>query len=152
MAYTIKKLDNKIRKLYKQIEYYRQLRNELAKSGLTDTSHKQPKRNYYIYTIKCENNCYYVGQTTNPDRRLKQHQSGKGAWFTRQNKPIEMIDKIPIGVMTTSQAMEWENKITAQLIKQHGLHNVRGGAFIQKNHKYFIHKLNEYQEVTTTQL
>lgn len=151
MAYTVKKLDNKIRKLYKQIDNYKQLRKELL-LGIQPETHKQAERNYYIYTIKCENNCYYVGQTTNPERRLKQHQSGKGAWFTRQNKPIEMIDRIPIGVMTTSQAMEWENKITAQLIKQHGLNNVRGGAFIQKNHKYFIHKLNEYQEVTTTQL
>lgn len=150
--YTLKKLDKKIRKCYKQIEYYNSLKKDLIQNNLTDIPKEEPTKNYYIYTIKCENDYYYVGQTTNPERRFKQHQSGKASWFTRQHKPIEIIDSIPIGVMTQSKAMEWENKKTAQLIKQYGLHKVRGGAFIQKNHKYFINKLNQYQKIKISYL
>ena len=47
--------------------------------------------NYYVYIILCEQNYLYTGIAKNPDERFAQHLSGKGAKFTRINKPIKIV-------------------------------------------------------------
>ena len=43
---------------------------------------------YYLYLLRCEGGSIYCGITTDLERRLKQHQSGKGAKYTRTHRPI----------------------------------------------------------------
>lgn len=38
---------------------------------------------YFVYILESSNGKYYTGYTTDLDRRMKQHRSGKGAKFTR---------------------------------------------------------------------
>ena len=45
----------------------------------------------YTYILKCSNNKYYTGSTTDLQRRFAQHQAGKGANFTRKNLPVELV-------------------------------------------------------------
>lgn len=40
-------------------------------------------QNHFIYILKSRDGRYYTGYTTDLDRRLKQHQAGSGAKFTR---------------------------------------------------------------------
>ena len=42
----------------------------------------------YIYVLGCVDDKFYIGKSTNLYFRLIQHKSGKGAWFTRKNKPL----------------------------------------------------------------
>lgn len=52
------------------------------------------KKPWYAYVIKTEKGQLYTGITTDPERRFKEHQSGKrGAKFFRGNPPLEMIWK-----------------------------------------------------------
>ncbi len=44
----------------------------------------------YVYIVKCSDNTYYTGWTTNLDRRLKAHNSGRGAKYTRSRRPVEL--------------------------------------------------------------
>ena len=44
----------------------------------------------YMYILLCGNGKYYTGSTKDLTRRLAQHQSGKGANFTRKNLPVEL--------------------------------------------------------------
>ena len=44
-----------------------------------------------MYILKCSNDLYYTGSTKNLKRRLKQHQSGHGANFTKKYLPIELV-------------------------------------------------------------
>jgi putative endonuclease len=47
----------------------------------------------YTYILQCANHQYYVGSTTDLDRRLQEHQAGLGAKFTRAHLPIKLVYK-----------------------------------------------------------
>ena len=34
---------------------------------------------------------YYTGWTKDPERRVKQHNSGRGAKYTRQHRPVRLV-------------------------------------------------------------
>jgi len=46
---------------------------------------------FYCYILKCTNGAYYTGWSTDPLRRLEQHNTGKGARYTRLNRPVELV-------------------------------------------------------------
>ena len=45
----------------------------------------------YTYILKCNDDTYYTGWTTDLDKRVKTHNSGKGAKYTRMRLPVELI-------------------------------------------------------------
>ncbi len=45
----------------------------------------------YVYILKCGDNSLYTGWTTNLDKRLKCHNSGKGSKYTRCRLPVEIV-------------------------------------------------------------
>ena len=45
----------------------------------------------YVYILKCSDNTLYTGWTNNLEKRLKVHQSGKGAKYTRGRLPVELL-------------------------------------------------------------
>ncbi|TWS95462.1 GIY-YIG nuclease family protein [Streptococcus sp. sy018] len=45
----------------------------------------------YLYVLRCRDNSLYTGYTTDIDRRLKTHQTGKGAKYTKSRLPVELI-------------------------------------------------------------
>jgi putative endonuclease len=65
----------------------------------------------YVYILKCCDNTLYTGWTTSLEKRLKAHNSGKGAKYTRSRLPVEIV-----------YFEEFDNKIDAMkreyLIKQ----------------------------------
>ncbi len=46
---------------------------------------------YYCYMLECANGRYYTGWSTDPFRRLKQHNAGSGAKYTRMNAPSRLV-------------------------------------------------------------
>lgn len=48
---------------------------------------------HYFYVLHCKDNTYYAGYTTDLARRLEEHNSGRGAKYTRLEKrrPLKMI-------------------------------------------------------------
>ena len=46
---------------------------------------------WYAYVLLCDNNALYKGYTNNLEKRFLKHQSGKGAKYTRANKPIKIV-------------------------------------------------------------
>ncbi len=46
---------------------------------------------YYCYMLECANGRYYTGWSTDPFRRLKQHNAGLGAKYTRMNRPSRLV-------------------------------------------------------------
>lgn len=45
----------------------------------------------YVYILKCSDNTLYTGWTTSLERRLKAHNSGKGAKYTKPRLPVEIV-------------------------------------------------------------
>lgn len=45
----------------------------------------------YLYILECSNGTYYTGSTVDLDKRIAEHQSGKGANYTRKYSPVELV-------------------------------------------------------------
>lgn len=46
---------------------------------------------YYCYMVRCTNDAYYTGWTTDPLRRVKEHNAGRGARYTKMYGPVELV-------------------------------------------------------------
>lgn len=45
----------------------------------------------YTYILKCSDNTLYTGWTNDLEKRLKAHNAGKGAKYTKTRLPVEMV-------------------------------------------------------------
>lgn len=45
----------------------------------------------YTYIVKCSDGTLYTGWTTNIQRRVKEHNSNKGAKYTRSRRPVVLM-------------------------------------------------------------
>mgnify|MGYP000200095641 FL=1 len=43
-----------------------------------------------VYILSCSDGTYYTGITTDIERRLNEHNSGKGAKYTRSRTPVRL--------------------------------------------------------------
>lgn len=64
---------------------------------------------YYCYIVECADGTYYTGWTTDPLRRTRQHNLGRGAKYTRQHGPVQLVYVEPLP--DRSQAMRRERSI-----------------------------------------
>lgn len=49
------------------------------------------KTPWHVYLLRCHNGALYTGVTTDVARRLKAHNAGRGAAYTRLNGPSELV-------------------------------------------------------------
>ena len=45
----------------------------------------------FVYMVRCTGGTLYTGWTTDPAARLRAHQSGRGAKYTRSRLPVELV-------------------------------------------------------------
>lgn len=45
----------------------------------------------YTYMVRCADGTLYTGWTTDVERRVKCHNDGKGAKYTRPRLPVELV-------------------------------------------------------------
>ncbi len=45
----------------------------------------------YCYIVECSDGTYYTGWTTDPERRVKQHNKGIGAKYTSVRRPVKLV-------------------------------------------------------------
>jgi putative endonuclease len=45
---------------------------------------------FFIYMLECVDGTLYTGWTTDPERRVSEHNAGKGALYTRWRRPVEL--------------------------------------------------------------
>jgi putative endonuclease len=51
----------------------------------------------YVYMVECRDGTLYTGWTTDLARRLKSHNAGRGAKYTRERRPVRLVywEKLP---------------------------------------------------------
>ncbi|RDK05187.1 GIY-YIG nuclease family protein [Cupriavidus lacunae] len=64
---------------------------------------------WYLYLLECTGDSIYTGITTDVARRFAEHQSGKGAKYTRSRKPIRVLGQLRFD--TKSEALKAEIEI-----------------------------------------
>ena len=45
----------------------------------------------YCYILECSDGSYYVGVTDDPQRRLREHNQGKGSDWTSNHRPVRIV-------------------------------------------------------------
>ena len=65
---------------------------------------------HYTYILKCKDNTYYTGYTTDVDKRVKAHNEGKGAKYTRGRGPVELVYYEEHMEKQAAMRREWEIK------------------------------------------
>lgn len=45
----------------------------------------------FVYIVRCADGTYYTGTAGDLDRRLDQHNSGRGAKYTRGRRPVQLV-------------------------------------------------------------
>ncbi len=62
-----------------------------------------------VYLARCRDGSLYTGITTDPERRLKQHNEGLGAAYTRSRLPVTLVYQEAAG--NRSEALRRERAI-----------------------------------------
>ena len=45
----------------------------------------------YCYILQCADGTFYTGWTTDPERRVSQHNKGIGAKYTSTRRPVKLV-------------------------------------------------------------
>lgn len=78
----------------------------------------------YTYILECNDGSYYVGSTKNLQRRLRQHQRGKGAKYTRSHAPVKLVyfeeyDSLADAYHREKELQRWKHHKKKVLIEEH---------------------------------
>ena len=76
---------------------------------------------HYVYILKCSDGSYYIGLSTNPDERIKRHNSGRGAKYTFKRRPVKLVytephDNLADAVRRETQIKKWSHAKKSALI------------------------------------
>jgi len=60
----------------------------------------------YCYIIECADGSLYTGWTTDPVQRVRKHNAGRGAVYTRLHRPVVLVYTEPQPSRSTAQTRE----------------------------------------------
>ncbi len=72
----------------------------------------------YVYLLRCADGSFYVGWTTDLDRRLKTHNCGKGAKYTRARLPVTLAYWEEYPDKRSAMRREWQLKHLPRAAKE----------------------------------
>ena len=65
---------------------------------------------YFVYILKCSDDSFYTGMTSNLDQRLLKHQTGELKGYTSTKLPVKLVWSEQF-LDDPEQAIKWEKKI-----------------------------------------
>lgn len=76
----------------------------------------------YMYMLECGDGSFYTGSTQNIEKRLRDHQRGKGARYTRSRLPVRLIyceeyERVEDAYRREKQVQSWTRREKKALIK-----------------------------------
>jgi len=67
-------------------------------------------KSWKLYILRCGDGSLYTGITTDVEKRLEAHRSGKGAKYTRGRGPLELVYREDCADHSAALKREWEIK------------------------------------------
>lgn len=89
-------------------------------------SEPQPLEQHYVYIAHCANGSLYTGYSKNVEQRIKVHNAGKGARYTRANRPITLLAYCSFETKTAALQAEYAIK---QLPRQKKLALIKNSVY-----------------------
>ena len=73
----------------------------------------------YVYIVECADQTLYTGWTTDIDRRLKDHNAGRGAKYTRERSPVRLVyvEEVPDRHLAMKRELEIKRMRRAKKLK-----------------------------------
>lgn len=73
---------------------------------------------YYVYLIRCADNSLYCGIATNIQKRVEQHNTGKGSKYVRSRGPAVLVYSEEYGDISSALKREADIKKWSKLKKE----------------------------------
>jgi putative endonuclease len=73
----------------------------------------------YVYIVRCADGTLYTGWTTDVARRVAEHNAGRGAAYTRQRGPVELVYSETLPDRSAAMRREEEIKRRGRGYKEH---------------------------------
>ena len=93
----------------------------------------------YTYIVKCADSTLYTGWTNDLDKRIKAHNNGKGAKYTKTRRPVKLVYYEEHE--TKNEAMSREYAI--KQLKREQKEQLMAGHPLSKKDKKYIQRCNE---------
>lgn len=65
---------------------------------------------WYVYILKCSDGTLYTGITNNLEKRIKKHNEGKGAKYTRGRGPVALVKSFTFNSKSEASKIEYQIK------------------------------------------
>lgn len=98
-----------------------------------------------LYVLALEDDCYYVGITSNPESRIRAHFESDGAKWTQHHPPLY----VALRCDSLSHPKPAERTLTLLLMDAVGWKSVRGASWTQVNRQHPPTPLENYNESNT---
>ena len=79
-------------------------------------------KTYWTYILKCSDDSYYTGSTSNIEKRISEHQKGAILGYTHSRRPVELVfsdyfDDVHNAISAERQIKGWSRAKKEALIK-----------------------------------
>ncbi|MBR0080005.1 MAG: GIY-YIG nuclease family protein [Synergistaceae bacterium] len=70
----------------------------------------------FVYLLRCSDNSLYCGWTTDLEKRIEAHNSGRGAKYTKNRRPVELVYYEECESKSAAMKREWfiKHKMTRE--------------------------------------
>jgi predicted GIY-YIG superfamily endonuclease len=65
---------------------------------------------FFVYIVRCSDDSFYVGHTSNVDERVIAHNEGRGAVWTACRRPVILVYQESMSSAEDAVAREWQIK------------------------------------------
>ena len=66
-------------------------KKENQRTELLEEKKSETAKHSFTYIVRCSDGTFYTGWTTHLEERIRVHNEGKGAKYTRSRLPVELI-------------------------------------------------------------
>lgn len=73
---------------------------------------------HYAYVLRCSDGTFYTGYTTDVERRVREHDAGDGAKYTRGRTPVELVHVEQFDTKSAAMSREYEIKQLSRARKE----------------------------------
>lgn len=93
---------------------------------------------YFTYVLQCSDKTLYCGYTTDLEKRLATHNSGKGAKYTKTRLPVKLLASVNFDNKNDAMSCEWWFK--HKLVRKQKLKLIKNNLIKEKFLEYLLAK------------
>ena len=84
---------------------------------------------FYLYVLKCADGSLYTGYSTNVEQRVRAHNRGAGAKYTRSHRPVRLVAQAKFQTKHDAMSAEYHFKQLSRAQKDEVLKRAQTESF-----------------------